>query len=88
MPQRAYLGIFWLVLIGPCPHGTCLTQNDDEECRALLGNTTSKTPSQREIGPSVAALAPSKLLEALVQVIPSAVLSLDTAAVRSPGQVS
>lgn len=55
---------------------------------SLLGNTTSRTPSRREIGPSVAALAPPKLLEALVQVIPSAVLSLDTAAVRSPSQVS
>lgn len=34
MPRRTCLAIFWLVLMGPCPHGTCLTQqlNGDEEC--------------------------------------------------------
>lgn len=86
MPQITYLGIFWLVLMCPCLHGTCLTQqlNVDEECRALLGNTTNKTPSRKEIRPGVAVLAPSKLLESLIQVIPSTVLSLATAAVRSP----
>lgn len=85
----------WDLLVGA--HGSLPTRDMSNtavewwwrmQSSSLLGNTTSKTPSWREIGPTVAAFAPSKLLEALVQIIPSVVLSLDTAALRSPCQVS
>lgn len=54
---------------------------------SLLGNTASKTPSQRKIGPSATVLVPSKLWEALVQVTPPAAFSVDTRAVRRTSQV-
>lgn len=75
---------------GLCPYGTCVTVVrwwKGMQSSSLLGNTPSKTPSQRKIGPKCHSIGFSKLWEALVQVTLSAALPLDTTAARRTSQI-